>query len=111
MTARKLLPLLIPLLLAGCSEPDNDRLTTGDKVIAFEHDYGNGTKYDRVYLEKTGESMWPDLPYGTHLSVVSDGKDPEKKWSTRDVLVHVEDGPFKGKTGTLTRWNLRKSNW
>lgn len=99
------------LVLAGCGNPETDRFSTGDSVIAIERKTGNGgTDFPYVMVETPGNSMWPILPYGTHLSVVTDEdeKDLGRDWATRKVLVHIEEGEHKGKTGTLTRWSLRK---
>jgi hypothetical protein len=109
------LALVFALLISleGCGgEPEADRFTLGDKVIAFEHKTGNGdSNFKLVIVSGTGESLSPMVPFGTHLTIVKDeeGIAEGRTWSSREVLIHIEEGPHKGKTGTVTRWSLRKS--
>lgn len=90
-------------LIQGCGNPETSRLSVGQKVMGVCHD----RKYDYLLLEKSGDQIWPRLVLGTHMTVVDDEDKPEDTQGIRDVKVHIEDGEHRGKTGVLTRWDLR----
>lgn len=103
--------MLLCLLLSGCGNPETTRFSTGDRAIIFEHSSSGGERYDGVWLEKCidAKNMFPGpkLGYGTHISIVEDAEQPDRERGTRAVRVHVEDGPYAGFSGEVTRWSLR----
>lgn len=99
--------VVVAMALSGCGgDPGNSRLSVGQKVMVVPYKRSDQDKADPyVYLsDPSDRSGLPQLPAGTHLTVVAD--DGEHEWHSRDVLVHVEDGEHRGISGKLVRWNL-----
>lgn len=95
-------------IMAGCGDPATSRLPVGSRAMAVDHYKHPGSR--GLFLEETGRDIYPEVVYGTHLSVVDDSADPEHDWGTRKVLVHVEDGEHRGITGKATRHELHPIN-
>ena len=102
------LAVLVAVLAAvpGCSggQSDASRMATGSMAMVVKGPAGYD--YDVTRLEVVGE-IGPYLSLGTRVRVVDDSEKPGSDYRGRAVLVHVEDGEFKGRAGKLTRWELR----
>jgi hypothetical protein len=88
--------LLSAICLAGCSDPSKDRLPAGSRAVVI--DTGGRS---HILLGTTVES----LPVGTEVIVSADEGDASD--ADRKVMVGVRSGPAEGRTGELSRSNLR----
>jgi hypothetical protein len=94
------------MAMAGCGDPATSRLPVGAQAIAVQPN----KEIDGVFVDDTGDSWYVKLTLGTHLTVVDDTADSDRDWGTRKVLVHVEDGEHRGKTGKVYRNDLHPLN-
>src|SRR4051812_45258339 len=93
----------VAFIIAGCGDTQTSRLAIGTQAIAVQ---GESTVEDAIFVEGTGDLLYVNLAQGTHMTVVNDEDDPGRDWATRKVLIHIEDGEHRGKTGKLTRWHI-----
>jgi hypothetical protein len=105
--ALRFLALGLVLLLAGCSDPETSRLTSGAKAVVVDRDQYNGGATDKVLIRGFGQSFGEFVEYGTHVTVEDDFGDKPVSDPFRNVKVKVEDGVHAGYVGTVSRHDIR----
>jgi hypothetical protein len=91
------------VMVIGCapaveSDPENDRLETGQVAILYSG------QTDTVPVMTSEKTEW--LPVGSRVEIVDDTA-PEPEKSHRKTTVRIREGASQGKPGRVFRDNLR----